>query len=190
MALPVIAAIALGVAALHESNKAQYKRIEQDRLKDDSGSSLTVAKSPSDYYSSHTNVMPTPGSIVCCEVFNLLDHTGIWIDQDTIIELSDSGLVKSVSCQRFMEERSGKNLFVACNHQHEPIVIDGCESRAIQSVFSYREYDVINNNCHRFVNYCLTGVDSELTLFSSLNSQLANLSGRNIYWDKVKIKTY
>ena len=189
MALPIIAAVIAGVAVLHETNKKHYQRIEKKRSSHQTREfdKTGVKKLPSDTYSSNTFVTPMPGSIVCCEVYNMLDHTGIWIDENSIIELSNSGLVKAVSTQRFLDERSGENMFVACDDQHVPIIIDGCEQRAINQIFSYREYDVINNNCHRFVNSCLSGQDIELTTFATLNKQLAKLSQKNIYWDKVNV---
>jgi len=188
MALPlVVAGIALGAAVLHESTKKHYKNLEINR-KNSNPSDLDdnrVMKAPSDQYSRGHYIEPLPGSIVCCEVFNFLDHTGVWIDRETIIELSNNGLVKAVSAQRFLDERSGDNIFVACDHRHKPIVIDGCADRAISQIYSYREYDLIENNCHRFVNYCLTGNDVKISRFSSLNDQLLNVVEHNIYWDKV-----
>ena len=191
MALPLIAAIIVGATAIHQSNKSHYRKIEHKRRFDNANSDLAtkldVCKMPSDTYSSNTFVTPQAGSIVCCEVYSALDHTGIWIHDETIVELSNSGLVKAVSAQRFLKERSGEHLFVACDNAHIPIVIEGCDQRAINNLFSYREYDVITNNCHRFVNYCVSGRDSELTTFANLNKQLAIQSSKNIYWDKVKV---
>ena len=191
MALPLIAAgIALGAAVLHESNKKHYKNLEENRKSqsDRSNSKRKVVKAPSDTYSGDKFVEPLPGSIVCCEVYNFLDHTGIWIDRETIIELSNSGLVKAVSAERFLTERSGDNTFVACDRHHRPLVIEGAADRAIAQIFSYRDYDVITNNCHRFVHHCLTGRDLEISRFSTLNDRLINLLGQDIYWDKIALK--
>ncbi len=195
MALPLIAiAAALGAGALHEHNKNKYKRLELDRRQPEKPSGYEqhnrlsdVIKSPSDMYCSDIKVKPLPGSIVCCEVFNLLEHTGIWLDEDTIIELSNNGLVKAVSASRFLSARSGKNIFVACDQYHQPIVQEGCEQRALNSVFTYRGYDVIENNCHRFTHYCLSNDDREVSRFSRLNQLLIQLVNQNIYWDKVKL---
>jgi len=189
MALPLIAAgIALGAAVLHESNKKHYKNLEKYRKFSDLNDidRNKVAKAPSDRYCRSHLVEPRPGSLVCCEVYNFLDHTGIWIDEDTIIELSNSGLVKAVSASRFLSERSGKNIFVACDKNHTPIVIDGCADRAVAQIFSYREYDLVENNCHRFVHYCLTGRDIKISRFASLNEKLLNLVDHSIFWDRVK----
>ena len=189
MALPLIVfAAAVGAGVAHESTKNKYKKIEQLRLiSQEEKQALKVVKGPSDIYSSEDFVEPLPGSLVCCEVFNLFDHTGIWIDQDTIIELSHNGLVKAVSAERFLDERSGKNIFVACNAKHQPIVISGCESRALNNVFTYREYDLIDNNCHRFTHFCLSGHDIKVSRFARLNELLIDMVEQNIYWDKVKV---
>ncbi len=187
MALPIIAAVALGAAVYHETKKSHYKRLEAERFSSTKDEKNVVKKSPSDNYASNIHVAPEAGSVVCCEVYGVLDHTGIWIDSDTIVELGNNGLVKAVSVERFLAERSGDNIFVACDHNHKAIVIPNAEQRAINEVFSYRGYDVIHNNCHRFVNYCLTGKERELTRFQSLNDSIFEISGKNIYWDKVKV---
>jgi len=190
MALPIIAALIAGAAVVHQTNKSHYRKVERRRADDvlERFGETKTKKYPSDTYSSDTFVQPLPGSVVCCEVYGMLDHTGIWIDNDTIVELSNSGLVKAVSPERFLSERSGENIFIACDSSHKPIIIDQCEQRAIDNVFSYREYDVIDNNCHRFVQFCLSGIDLELTTFATLNKHLATLSQKNIYWDKVNVQ--
>jgi len=187
MALPIVAAVALGAAVYHEVKKSHYKELETSRFDAETKGTDKVVKHPSDNYSSSIRVKPEFGSIVCCEVYGVLDHTGIWIDEDTIVELSNSGLVKAVSASRFLTERSGKNIFVACDKHHQPIVLPDAAERALQSIFTYRGYDVIDNNCHRFVNYCICGQEQELTRFQSLNDRIFKLSGKNIYWDKVKL---
>ncbi|GHB74907.1 hypothetical protein GCM10008107_25570 [Psychrosphaera saromensis] len=189
MALPLIAiASVIGAGVAHESRKTKYKNLEQLRLsKATNSKNLTVVKSPSDNYSSDSYAEPLPGSLVCCEVFNLFDHSGIWIDQDTIIELSSNGLVKAVSANRFLADRSGENIFVACNAKHQPIIVEGCEDRAVNSVFTYREYDVLENNCHRFAYYCLSNKDVKVSRFARLNELLITMVEQNIYWDKVKV---
>jgi hypothetical protein len=189
MALPLIAAgIAIGAAVLHENNKSHYKNIERERINftGSDNSAPDVKKMPSDTYSSHLRVTPEPGSLVCCEVFNVVEHTGIWIDSETIVELSNNGLVKAVSASRFLEERSGEEIFVACRYDHSPIVLPETVERTVSQIFTYREYDLIANNCHRFSYYCLTGVDKPLSRFSTLNTLLAGVIGDHIYWDKVK----
>lgn len=191
MALPLIAVGAVLASALvHEKNKKHYKRLDEKRYNTNNSSTPKLVKEPSDTYGVHSTskeVKPTIGSIVCCEVYNFVDHTGIWIDQNTIIELSNSGLVKAVSAERFLEERSGENMFVACDNRHQPIVIDGTAERAVNSVYTFREYDVINNNCHKFVTYCLTGQEHSISRFASLNKMLCEVANSNIYWDKAKI---
>ena len=189
MALPIIAAgIALGAAVLHENTKSHYKKIERQRYKSDlfSDTKHEVKKMPSDTYSSNTRVVPKTGSLVCCEVYNVLEHTGIWIDNETIIELSNNGLIKAVSAHRFLTERSGKEIFVACDSSHQPIVLPGAAERAANRLYTFREYDLINNNCHRFSHYCLTGRDIKISRFSTLNNLIADKVRHHIYWDKVK----
>lgn len=188
MALPFVVLASLIGSAVHISYNRHYKNVERERyLSTGNRESISTVKKPSDYYDKSKSVSPRPGSVVCCELYGVLDHTGIWIDSDTIVELSSTGLIRAISVDRFIENRSGSHVFVACNNKHLPITVDGTIDRALQQVFTYRDYDVINNNCHRFVHYCLTGNNKEITRFGTLSDTLAEMSGENIYWDKAAI---
>lgn len=48
------------------------------------------------------------GAIVCCGVGGVLEHTGIWTEDNMIIEFDGNGLIKPISPTRFIKERSGK----------------------------------------------------------------------------------
>jgi hypothetical protein len=49
-------------------------------------------------------VIPINGSVVCCGIFGALTHTGLWVNGG-IIELSGSGLVRTVSPERFIHDQ-------------------------------------------------------------------------------------
>lgn len=126
-------------------------------------------------------VTPVSGSIVCCEVYDVLDHSGVWVG-DRIIELNGNGLVRSVSPERFLHDRSGNTIYVACDDDLAPVVFDGADQRASESIFQYRQYDLLKNNCHTFVSEMVSSQSSAVTLFRDLNQQLAQQHGQNITW--------
>jgi hypothetical protein len=147
-----------------------------------------VAFYPSDLLVSMTKgktvkVAPEVGSIVCCGLGGVLDHTGIYIGDNTIVELSGNGLVKAVSMQRFLFERSGKHIYIACDSNAEPLINDLVAQKASEQIFNYYEYDVIKNNCHRFIWQCFEQGNSELTTFKALSHKIARYYNRVIYWD-------
>ena len=49
-------------------------------------------------------VIPVNGSVVCCGICGALTHTGLWVNGG-IIELSGSGLVRTVSPERFIHDQ-------------------------------------------------------------------------------------
>jgi len=199
MALPLLMiGAALSALAVHELaddriNK-QNKRKRNNKVEtlahlDEHES--PIAFYPSDLFTSMSNsnatyVEPEIGSIVCCGIGGVLDHTGIYIGENYIVELAGSGLVKAVSIRRFLAERSGKHIFIACDSNAQPLVSELAAQKATEQIFNYYEYDVIKNNCHRFIWQCFAQNDNDFTTFKTLSYKLAKYYDRVIYWDVCK----
>lgn len=143
----------------------------------------TIAIYPSDFLDSKQTVHPQVGAIVSCGIGGVLDHTGIWIGDDTIVELSGSGLVKAISSKRFLHGRSGKKIFIACDSIGTPLVNLNAAYSASQQIFQYKKYDIVNNNCHEFIWQCFQQDSQPITTFKTLNNCLAQYFDRVIYWD-------
>ena len=142
-----------------------------------------VACYPSDLFSFEEKVKPNIGSIVCCGIGGVLDHSGIWIGENTIVELAGNGLVKAVSSERFIEERSGKHIFVACDSTAFALGNDNVAENAIAQIYQYKDYHLIKNNCHQFIWDCFANNDKQLTTLKSLSIAIAHYHNRVIYWD-------
>ena len=134
---------------------------------------------------SQVPVTPKNGAILCCEVYNVLDHTGIWVDGG-IVELNGNGLVRIISPERFLAERSGEHIYIACDEVDEPLITHNTHERAISNIYRYREYDLLKNNCHRFVWEMVTGKDASaidnLTRFTDFNQHLSTLHDCPVSW--------
>ena len=128
-------------------------------------------------------IKPENGAIVSCGVFGVFDHTGIWLDGN-IIELRGNGLIRGISPQRFLQGRSGSQIYIACNQHNEVLIESAAIDRACAQLFQYSEYDLIKNNCHKFVWNCVAGDRHQLTRFSELNRLMANYFGCEISWQK------
>ncbi|GAA0344552.1 lecithin retinol acyltransferase family protein [Bowmanella denitrificans] len=126
-------------------------------------------------------VIPQNGAVVCCGVFGIFDHTGIWMD-GSIIELNGNGLVRAISPQRFLENRSGDLIYVACADDGTVLGDEQIASRAVARVFEYADYHLLRNNCHRFVLSCCDPLAEHITLFSELNQNLTRHYARQISW--------
>jgi hypothetical protein len=132
------------------------------------------------------SVTPINGSIVSCGVYEVFDHTGIWVDGN-IIELKGNGLVRGISPQRFLENRSGEQIFIACDQHHQPLAHLSTAKRATEQLFNYSQYDVIHNNCHRFVWQCVSGNAEAVTRFSLFNTKISEHYAEQIHWHQANI---
>ncbi|WP_028774339.1 lecithin retinol acyltransferase family protein [Shewanella waksmanii] len=187
MALPLIwlGGAVIGAVVLADQREKRKTIESQRRLgKRDSSSSQGASLNPSLWQSSAIKVRPKPGSIVCCFVYGVIEHTAIWLDEHTLIELHGSGLVRAVSTQRFLAGRTGSKIYLACDHRHQPLVDETMLERAKRSIYQYREYDLLDNNCHRFVWACLTNEERAISSFNEFNQLIAEHFADNIYWDE------
>lgn len=116
------------------------------------------------------------GAVVCCEIFQFFEHTGIYIGDGQIVELAGSGLVRSLSFNRFLADRSGAELIFATSPAGNIIGSEIAANRAIEQIYSYQNYDLLRNNCHRFTYSCVSGDSLPLTSFFDLKQALAK------YW--------
>ncbi|MBF7072896.1 hypothetical protein ISG33_05720 [Glaciecola sp. MH2013] len=146
-------------------------------------SKSVVAQLPGD---SNKRVSPKNGAVVCCGIYGVLDHTGIWVDGN-IYELSGAGLIRCISPQRFLQNRSGDTIYLACDQSYLPLANEQIAERCINSLYQVREYDLLDNNCHKFVMEMLLGREVAITSFSELNQALSNLYLSTISWHQLKM---
>lgn len=116
------------------------------------------------------------GAVVCCEIFQFFEHSGIYIGDGQIVELAGSGLVRSLSFSRFLAGRSGAELIFATDPVGNIIGSEIAANRAIDQIYSYQDYDLLRNNCHRFTYSCISGNSLPLTSFFDFKEALSN------YW--------
>lgn len=168
MALPILwlgAAAAATLAGIRYSNRISQQRGYVDILPGQSRQNAAVAN----------------GAVVCCEVYGVLDHTGIWFD-DGVIELNGNGLIRGISAERFLADRSGDEIYIACDHLGHALLTEESDTRAISHLYQYRNYDLLSNNCHRFVWQVVSGQDEPINRFSDLNQHLCLLHQTPVSW--------
>lgn len=192
MPLPLLWLGAAALSAMTVKELATERQLQQAKRKNfRQAKKLTdldrheplVAIYPTDLFATIQNVAPKFGAIVCCGIGGVLDHSGIWIGDDTILELDGRGLIKAVSTRRFTDNRTGDKIFVACDSQANCLTSEAAAQRAISQIFQYQQYHVINNNCHQFVWQCLKPGDEKLTTFKEFSERLARYFDRQVYWD-------
>ncbi|MFC3121811.1 hypothetical protein [Agaribacter flavus] len=127
-------------------------------------------------------VTPENGAVVCCGVYGVLDHTGIWVDGN-IYELNGNGLVRCISPARFIENRSGEAIFVACDKRANVIANPVAAQRAQSQLYQLYDCHLFKQNCHRFVAEQILGTSADITSFSALNGILHEHYAKTIAWN-------
>lgn len=121
-------------------------------------------------------VKPVPGSVLRCDLAlgaNFLGgricHTGIYLGDDRIAEITnDEGKARAqvVDPYDFLHGqgtnfvRTGLNIYVATDGCGSPLGSPEIAERARSFARRWRhgEYDLVDNNCHKFTVRCVTGV--------------------------------
>lgn len=105
-------------------------------------------------------VKPIPGSVVFCDLADVVEHSGIYIGNNTIVHLSGDGRIEAVSPKKFIARLGGLN-------NSEFIMVSSSDGFAVGSekvalraeimVGSNRNYNLVLDNCHQFTSGCLSG---------------------------------
>ncbi len=192
MPLPLLwlgaaAATALAVKELVDDRKSQHQLRSKDyrvqTLADLKPYQSAIAIYPTDMLVTEQLVKPSVGAIVCCGIGGVLDHSGIWVGDNTIIEVDGNGLVRPVSTQRFTAGRSGKGIFIACDSFGVPLASAKAAQRAIEQIYQVRDYHLLDNNCHQFIWQCLASDAKAITTFKALSLNMAQRFDRVVFWD-------
>lgn len=191
MPLPIfiIGASIVGGLLINDQHKKYLKKQDSDRLEYKTKNNI-IARSPSDLLPSSKSQKMIPGTIVCCHVYGGFEHTGIVIDDNLIIELHGSGLVKAVSAKRFLSSRSGETIFIACNKVGEAFTFYDAIERAQQEAYKYYDYHIFECNCYTHTLSCIIGRIVKLNSFEDFNTQLYQLTQESIYWDRATASTF
>lgn len=166
-----LGAVALGA---YTANKSNTQYLKHKRIVDAMpGESTFISK-------------PRNGSVVTCGIYGVLDHTGIWVDGN-IYELAGSGLIRCVSPERFVDQRSGSTIYVACDLNNRALLNADVAIRVRSLLYTTVDYHLMNQNCHRFVAESLANSKASVTSFSDLNAFLSDLYNTPIRWNKAKV---
>ena len=124
-------------------------------------------------------VKPVPGSVLKCDLAfgadfmgGSLCHTGIYLGNDEIAEITNEdgkAKVNVVDPSDFLNGqgtnfiRTGVNIYVATDGCGMALGSDVVAARARKAARRKRhgEYDIVDNNCHRFTVRCVTGEDPD-----------------------------
>jgi len=136
------------------------------------------------------HVTPRLGSVVHCSLAVNLEHTGIYIGDDTIVHLSGNGIIEAVSSNEFLERLEGLNFainnYVSC-YDDDPVGSKFVAERAASMVGEWRDYNIVLDNCHQFTSGCLSGnFENADNFFWMVENKAFDVLGANCWrvWER------
>jgi len=131
-------------------------------------------------------VIPKPGCVVYCDlVFGIAEHSGVYVGNNQIVQLSSSGVIEKVSPTKFIEGKTAISIYVSCKDK-EAAGDQQVADRACSMIGKTREYKLLSDNCHQFSTGCLTGdFDNSSNYLWILKDQTSDTLGSNTWrvWD-------
>ncbi|MGO3344162.1 MAG: lecithin retinol acyltransferase family protein [Marinomonas sp.] len=116
-----------------------------------------LAKSLTDNLFYKTNG-PVRGSILYCDLaFGAAEHSGIYIGNNQVVHKNGQGLVEPVSVNQFKNTISAITIYISCDSNGEPVGHEHIANNAEKMIGHFSTYSLLNNNCHQFCSYCITG---------------------------------
>lgn len=118
---------------------------------------------------------PVPGSVLYCDLWVAVEHSGIYLGDDEISNIVVDGLAESTVCRsgpRSFTSKSvlGRKIYVSCDNQ------GAVGHRVVANVADYYVgerafYGLVIANCHQFSTRCVSHVgnqDAELSRWEQL----------------------
>ena len=102
---------------------------------------------------------PAIGGIVYCDLaFGSSEHSGVYMGDGEIMQLSGDGKIERVSPEQFVSNKTALSIYVSCR-DNEPIGSSEVYDRAslYRKSLIARDYNVLMDNCHQFAAACVTG---------------------------------
>jgi len=122
-------------------------------------------------------VVPVPGSVLYCDLWVAVEHSGIYLGEGKISNIVVDGLAESTvgrSSPRNFTSKSmlGRKIYVSCDHYgavgHDAVA-RGADTHVGERAF----YGLLIKNCHQFSTKCVNYAerdDADLSLFDGLLS--------------------
>jgi len=108
-------------------------------------------------------VTPVPGSVLYCDLWVAVEHSGIYVDDGQISNIVVEGMAQAAvrlnSARSFTSKSTlGRKIYVSCN-RHGPVGHDTVARGAEAHVGEESFYGLVIKNCHQFSTRCVNYAD-------------------------------
>lgn len=126
-------------------------------------------------------VVPVPGSVLYCDLWVAVEHSGIYVGDGNISNIVVDGFAESTvsrsSAQSFTSKSLlGRKIYVSCD-RHGAVGHDGVAQAADAHVGERAIYGLVFNNCHQFSGKCVGYsdlVEADTSLIEDVLSYIPN----------------
>lgn len=126
-------------------------------------------------------VTPVRGSVLYTDLaIGFVEHSGIYIGNNRIVELNSDGYIEIVTPKQFMQGGTGTVIYVSCDGKDPVGDEDVAEWAELQvgGCTATLEYNVIFDNCHQFTLQCINEDPCEQgTLLAQVKSASRDVLG-------------
>lgn len=102
---------------------------------------------------------PAIGSVVYCQL-GPVEHSGIYVGNDNIVQLNGKGKIEKVSYKGFTNHITTVDVAIwfPCNEENgQALSLSAAGNRALKMIGESRNYNLVMDNCHQFSSGCITG---------------------------------
>lgn len=103
-------------------------------------------------------VYPIPGSVLYCDLFGIVEHSGVYENYQNVINLEVNGfasaIVKRTNFSGFTDSSADSRIYVSCNNKGA-VGSSSVSDKASSKIGDEDFYGLIFNNCHDFCIECL-----------------------------------
>lgn len=97
--------------------------------------------------------------VVFCELSSIIEHSGIYIGDNQIVELNGDGDIRIVSIEEFLtlsSYRTGRKLYTFVEQDKYSVVSNSIfRKRSLEWVGVQKDYNILFDNCHQFTTGCI-----------------------------------
>jgi uncharacterized protein with von Willebrand factor type A (vWA) domain len=110
-------------------------------------------------------VVPAPGSVLYCDLWGAVEHSGIYVGDGKISNIVVDGLAESTversNAANFTSKSvMGRKIYVSCDSDGavgHPVVAQGADSHVGERAF----YGLVFRNCHQFSSKCVNYIERD-----------------------------
>ena len=124
-------------------------------------------------------VVPVPGSVLYCDLWIAVEHSGIYVGDGAISNIVVDGVAESTVCRSNPESFTsksvlGRKIYVSCNSAGavgHAVVARCADAQVGERAF----YGLVIKNCHQFSTRCVNARGADLAeqgLWDKLRSQI------------------